>query len=73
MPDSPDQTQKTPSATVPEHHPLDAIMGIFKDEPLWDDLMEEIRKNRERDIDDSFFTNIDEKSFRQNEYKLIII
>jgi hypothetical protein len=48
MPDSPDQTQKTPSVTVPEHHPLDEIIGIFKDEPLWDDLMEEIRKGRER-------------------------
>jgi hypothetical protein len=48
MPDSPDQTQKTPSVAAPEHHPLDDIMGIFKDEPLWDDLMEEIRKGRER-------------------------
>ena len=48
MSDSPDQTQKTPSETVPVHHPLDDIMGIFKDEPLWDDLMEEIRKGRER-------------------------
>lgn len=32
-------------------HPLDDIAGMFENEPLWDDLMEEIRKNRERDAE----------------------
>lgn len=48
MPSSPDETDKTQLEEVPQHHPLDDIIGIFKDEPLWDELMEEIRKSRER-------------------------
>ncbi|WP_309689238.1 hypothetical protein [Armatimonas sp.] len=43
-----DSTTPNTSAKEPSH-PLDDIAGMFEDEPLWDDLMEEIRKNRERD------------------------
>jgi hypothetical protein len=38
----------TPAVQQPPH-PLDDIIGAFADEPLWDELMEEVRKNRERD------------------------
>jgi hypothetical protein len=48
MPNSPEKTPTMLLEEVPQQHPLDDIMGIFKDEPLWDELMEEIRKSRER-------------------------
>jgi hypothetical protein len=44
----PKEAPPTPAVQQPPH-PLDAVAGIFENEPLWDELMEEIRKNRERD------------------------
>lgn len=35
----------------PADNPLDKIIGIFKDEPLMDDLMERIRRDRQAEIE----------------------
>ncbi len=45
----PTEAAPTPAAQQ-SPHPLDAVAGMFENEPLWDELMEEIRKNRERDV-----------------------
>ncbi len=34
----------------PPVNPLDKVIGIFKDEPLMEDLMKRIRKDRRREI-----------------------
>ena len=44
----PTEAAPTPTPQQPPH-PLDAVAGMFENEPLWDELMEEIRKIRERD------------------------
>lgn len=38
-------------ALSPPADPLDKIIGIFKDEPLMDELMERIRRDRQAEIE----------------------
>ena len=35
----------------PADNPLDKVIGIFKDEPLMDELMERIRRDRQAEIE----------------------
>src|SRR6266511_5920187 len=43
-----------PGDPLPEripNHPLAPLAGCFEDDPAWEELMEEVRKNRQREKD----------------------
>ena len=37
----------SPNLTPIPNHPLAHLIGAFADDPAWEELMEEVRKNRE--------------------------